>query len=379
MVRAAHPIPLVDLVGQYRAIQPEITQAIQRVLASGAYMLGPEVAAFERELARWCGVRHAVGVASGTDALELALRAAGIGRGDEVITSPLTFIATVEAILEVGAKPVLADIEPASYTIDPLQVAQRVSKRTKAIIPVHLYGQPADMGALTLLARRHRVTLIEDCAQAIGATFDRRPVGSFGEAGCLSFYPAKNLGAYGDGGAVLTRSATLAERIRLLRTHGAKTKYRHLIHGYNSRLDELQAALLRIKLRHLTTWTQQRRRVARWYTTALRAAGVPEEVLPQELPGRRHVYHLYVIRAPQRARLQAACTRQGIATGLHYPLPLHLQPALRWLGYRRGSFPHSERAARATLSLPLCPEMTRAAVQRVARVVAQHWRRQGSP
>jgi len=217
MVRAAHPIPLVDLVGQYRAIQPEITQAIQRVLASGAYILGPEVAAFERELARWCGVRHAVGVASGTDALELALRAAGIGRGDEVITSPLTFIATVEAILEVGAKPVFADIEPASYTIDPLQVAQRVSKRTKAIIPVHLYGQPADMGALSLLARRHRVTLIEDCAQAIGATFDRRPVGSFGEAGCLSFYPAKNLGAYGDGGAVLTNRATLAARVRVLR------------------------------------------------------------------------------------------------------------------------------------------------------------------
>lgn len=362
-------IPLVDLVRQYRALRPQMLRAVDRVLSSGSYILGPEVMALEREAATYCGTRYAVGVASGTDALELALRAVGIGPGDEVITSPLTFIATVEAIIEVGARPVFADIDPVSYTIDPAQVERRITKRTRAIIPVHLYGQPADLAALSRLARRYDLQLIEDCAQAIGATFHGRRVGSFGAAGCFSFYPAKNLGAYGDGGLVITNRAFVARQVRLLRQHGARDKYRHLALGMNSRLDELQAAMLRIKLRQLEQWNAQRRRVAAWYTDALLARGVAPTTVPRELPDRRHVYHLYVVRTRQRRAAQAACARHGIATGIHYPIALHQQPALRWLRYRQGSFPHSERAARETLSLPLFPEMTRAEVQRVVRAV----------
>ena len=362
-------IPFVDLVRQYRRLEPQILRAIRRVLGSGNYILGPEVAAFEQEFARYCGRRYGVGLASGTDALELAVRALGIGPGDEVITTPLTFIATVEAIIEVGAKPVFADVDPVSYTLDPQAVARKITKRTKAVIPVHLYGQAADMAALLAIARAHRLRVVEDCAQAVGATCEGRQVGSLGDIGCFSFYPSKNLGAYGDGGMVVTNQARLAERIRILRTHGAKDKYHHIMHGTNSRLHELHAAMLRIKLRHIHAWNAGRRRVARWYTDAFRRAGVSERVIPQEIPGRRHVYHLYVVRTRQRAILRDHCARHGVVTGIHYPLPLHLQPALRWMGHRPGSFPHSERAARETFSLPLFPEMTHAEAQRVIRVV----------
>lgn len=368
MVRRAR-IPLVDLVRQYRGLRTDILRAVDRVLTSGAYILGPEVESFEEELARCCGTRYAVGLASGTDALELALRALGIGRGDEVITTPFTFMATAEVIVEVGARPVFADIDPVSWLLDPSQAERTITRRTRAIMPVHLYGQPADMEAFGRLARRYHLRLIEDCAQAIGATWHRRHVGSFGDAGCFSFYPSKNLGTYGDGGALVTNSAALAQRVRLLRGHGARDKYHHIMHGVNSRLDEVHAAMLRIKLRRLPQWNARRRRVARWYAAAFRAAGVAPERLPSELPGRRHVYHVYAVSTRQRRALQAQCAREGIGTVMHYPLPLHRQPALRWLGYRRGSLPHSERAAQATVSLPMFPEMTRAEVERVVRVV----------
>ena len=368
MVRRAR-IPLVDLVGQYRGLRREILRAVDRVLASGAYILGPEVEAFEAELARWCGTRHAVGLASGTDALELALRAFGIGPGDEVITTPFTFMATAEAIVEVGARPVFADVDPVSLTLDPAQVERNIGRRTRAIIPVHLYGQAADMTALGRLARRHHLRVIEDCAQAIGATLHQRCVGSFGDAGCFSFYPSKNLGAYGDGGALVTNSAAVAKRVRMLRGHGARDKYHHVMHGVNSRLDEVHAAMLRIKLRRLPRWNARRRRIARWYAAAFRAAGVSPVRLPHELPGRRHVYHVYAVRTRRRRALQEHCARRGIGTVMHYPLPLHRQPALRWLGYGRGSLPQSERAAEETISLPMFPEMTRSDVRRVARIV----------
>jgi dTDP-4-amino-4,6-dideoxygalactose transaminase len=333
-------IPLFDLVAQYQSIRDEIEQTIQGVLESGVFILGPNVAAFEAEIAAYLGVRYAVGVASGTDALLLTLRAYGVGPGDEVIVPAYTFFATAEVVSQVGATPVFVDIDPRTYCLDVKQLEAKISARTKAIIPVHLYGHPADMAPILELAKKHGLKVIEDNAQALGAEYKGRKTGSLGDAGCLSFFPSKTLGGYGDGGMVVTNDPTLAETVRKLRTHGWRTKYYPEMIGYNSRLDELQAAILRVKLRHLDAWNERRRKIAEQYRALLAGNGI-------ELPWER---------------LKA----MGIASAVYYPLPLHLVEPYRDLGYGPGAFPEAERAAKETLAIPLYPEMTSDQIETVA-------------
>jgi dTDP-4-amino-4,6-dideoxygalactose transaminase len=361
-------IPPLDLQAEYGEIRGEVDAAIARVLASGAFILGSEGEALEAEVAAYCGCRHAVALASGTDALHLALRAAGIGPGDEVILPAFTFIATAEAVSYLGARPVFCDVDPRTFTLDPKRAEEAITTRTRALLPVHLYGLPADLEGLGALAARHGLALIEDAAQAIGAERGGRRAGSAGLAGCLSFYPTKNLGAYGDAGMVVTNDTALAGRIRQLRNHGGQGRYRHEEVGFNSRLDELQAAVLRVKLRHLDRWTARRRQIAAAYTTGL--AGTPL-TLPAEPAGCRHVYHQYAVRTPGRDRLHEALNASGIRTMIYYPVPLHRQAAYAPLGYGDGSLPESERAAREVLSLPCYPQMTDAQVAHVIAAVRQ--------
>ncbi len=363
-------IPLIDLQAQYRTIKSEIDAAIQSVLDSGQFILGPQVEAFERELAAYCGAKHAVAVASGTDALELSLRACGIGPGDEVITTAYSFFATAEAIVAVGARPVFVDIELATYNLDPEQLASKVSPRTKAIIPVHLYGHPCHVEAIQHFAREHHLKIIEDCAQAIGARYRGARVGSFGDAGAISFFPSKNLGGYGDGGMVVTNDAAVAEHVRLFRAHGSREKYRHTMLGTNSRLDELQAAILRVKLKHLDHWNEARRRHAHSYQETFRQHGLDQVILPQELQPCEHVYHLYCIRLKDRDAIKQALATQGIATQVAYPSTLPAQPALAPYVSQPSSYPRAEAAAREILSLPLYPELTPVLIQDVVRTVA---------
>lgn len=355
-------IPLVDLQAQYATIRTEVDAAIQRVLQSAAFTLGREVAEFEDAFAAYCGSAHAVGVGSGTAALHLALIACGVGPGDEVITSTHTFIATAEAISYTGARPVVVDIDPGSYNLDVEQVAAALSPNTKAVIAVHLYGNPVDLDALLALTRRHGAALIEDAAQAHGATYKGRRVGTFGTAGCFSFYPGKNLGAYGDGGMVVSDDAALAARVRMLRDHGRRGKYLHETLGYGERLDALQAAVLHVKLGHLDAWNAQRRDAVRRYCQLL--AGSPA-VLPAAPTDAEPAHHLFVVRVAERDRVLERLHAAGIGAGVHYPIPVHLQPAYASLGYRAGRFPHAERAAREVLSLPLYPEITDAQLQEV--------------
>jgi dTDP-4-amino-4,6-dideoxygalactose transaminase len=366
-------IPLLDLRSELAALRPEIDEAIERVLASGQFIGGPEVEGFEGEFAAACGVAHAVGVNSGTDALRFALMVAGLREGDEAITSPLTFIAASEAVSQAGGRPVFADIDPATFNLGPREVERALTSRTKAIVPVHLYGRPAEMDAILDLARGRGAAVIEDACQAHGAAYKGRPVGSFGDAGCFSFYPTKNLGACGEGGMVTTARADIAERVRRLRDHGQSEKYVHAEEGYNGRLDALQAAILRVKLKRLPAWNERRRALAARYQEGLRdvAAGSAAHwdgkgiVLPREAPGARHVYHQFVVRVRNRDRVRAALGEQGIDTAVHYPVPLHLQPCYAWMGLKQGSYPEAERAAREVLSLPLYPEMTDDQVERV--------------
>ena len=366
------PIPLVDLRAQYQRIKPEIDAAIQRVVDSGQFILGPEVEALERELAAYCGTKYAVAVASGTDALELSLRACGIGPGDEVMTTAFSFFATAEAIISVGAIPIFVDIEPATYTLDPAALEAAITPRTKAILPVHLYGHPCAMTEVARLAKTHRLTVIEDCAQALGATYQGRRVGSLGQAGCLSFYPSKNLGGYGDGGMVVTNDATVAEQVRLLRTHGSRQPYHHLTVGTNSRLDELQAAVLRVKLRHLDAWNEARRRHATSYGEAFRRAGIDQALgLPQQRPGCQHVYALYSIRSRQREHLKQRLIMQGIGCQVAYPTLLSEQPALAGASRQAHPWPTATTIAQEILSLPLYPELTAEMIDRVADTLAQ--------
>lgn len=357
-------IPFQDLPLQIQALRPELDAAIAEVLRHGQFILGPEVASFETAWAKFCGTRHAVGVGSGTDALQLILRALGIGPGDEVITVANTFIATAAAISLVGAEPVLVDCELDTYLIDPAAVAAAITPRTRAIIPVHLYGQPANMDALRSLAERHGLALIEDAAQAHGATLsDGRPCGSLGAAAGFSFYPGKNLGAFGDAGAVTTSDDTLAHKLRLLRNWGSVVKYHHEMQGYNSRLDTIQAAVLQVKLRRLAEWNERRRIVAGWYREAL--ADCTAIVLPQVAPWTgRHTYHLFVVRILQHDRdaVTRALSVGGVQSIVHYPRPIHLQKAYSELGYAAGAFPQAEAAARSILSLPIFPEMTKSQV-----------------
>lgn len=366
-------IPPFDLTRQYANLKGEIDAAIARVLESGHFILGEEVAAFEREFAAACGVAYAVGVGSGTEALHLALSACGIGPGDEVITVSHTAVATVAAVELVGARPVLVDIDPVRYTMDPARLEGAITSRTRAIVPVHLYGCPADLAPILEVAQRHDLVVVEDCAQAHGALYQGRPVGSWGHIAAFSFYPTKNLGAYGDGGAVVTNDATLAERARLLREYGWAERYVSHVKGLNSRLDELQAAVLRVKLRHLETWNERRRQIARLYTERL---GDRDQtlVLPYEPKDVRHVYHLYVVRHSQRDALRAFLRERGIGTLVHYPMPVHLQPAYADLGYHAGSLPDSETIAREVLSLPLYPELRDDEVVAVADVVLEFTR-----
>ena len=359
-------IPLVDLKAQYRAIKPEVDAAVQRVLDSTAFILGTEVDEFERAFAAYCEAPHAIGVASGTAAVHLALLACGVGPGDEVITSPHTFTATAESIVHAGARPVFVDIDPVTYNLDPVRVAAAIGPRTKAIVAVHLYGRPAEMDALAAIARSHCIELIEDAAQAHGARYKGRRVGALGAAACFSFYPGKNLGACGDAGMVVTENDAVAKRVRALRDHGRTGKYEHKSIGFGERLDALQAAVLGVKLRHLETWNQQRRRVAHAYRQLLRDC---EVVLPAEPTDAEPVYHLFVVRVRQRQRVLQALKDAGFGAGVHYPIPLHLQPAYAYLGYERGRFPHTECAADEVLSLPLYPEMTTSQVTQVAEAL----------
>jgi dTDP-4-amino-4,6-dideoxygalactose transaminase len=368
-------IPFVDLHAQYKAIKPEIDAAVLDVLDSGQFVLGRAVEAFERAFAAYCRVKHVIACSSGTAALQLALAAAGIGRGDDVLTVSMTFVATASAIDYTGARPVLVDIEMPSVTMDPALIETAITPKTKAIIPVHLYGQCADMDPILGSARRRGLLVIEDAAQAHGAEYYGRRAGSLGDMGCFSFYPGKNLGAYGEGGAVVTNDDAYAERLRMLRDWGQDSKYNHLHKGFNFRMDGIQGAILSVKLRHLEDWTERRRRVARWYGEAL--AGIADLELPRELPGHRHVWHVYALRVPaeRRTAIMQALNRNGIQAGQHYPRPVHLQPCFSELGYRPGDFPLSEQHAGCELSLPLYPEMTPLMVAEVSRVLsAGQWR-----
>jgi dTDP-4-amino-4,6-dideoxygalactose transaminase len=353
-----------DLKPAHTELAQELKAALERVLASGCFILGPEVEAFEQEFASYHGVRNAVAVATGTDAIELALRAARVGPGDEVITVAHTAVATVCAIERAGAKPVLVDIDPNTYTMHPGAAAAAITPRTRAVIPVHLYGHPANLDALTALTERHDLLLIEDCAQAHGARWNGRLVGTFGALGCFSFYPTKNLGALGDGGAVITRDEYLADRLRRLRNYGQVERYHHDERGINSRLDEIQAACLRVKLAHLDDHNAARRRIAEDYHHHLRGVIIPEEHGPVT-----HVYHLYVVRHRERDRLSQRLRQKGIGTLVHYPIPIHQQPAYEDLEYGPGSLPHTERAATEVLSLPLYVGLTSADVLNVAEAI----------
>jgi len=359
-------VPYLDLKAQYRSIKPEIDAAIARVLESCQFVLGSEVAAFERDFAAYCGATGCIALNSGTSALHLALLAAGVGPGDEVITVPFTFVASVAAVLYAGACPVLVDIEPRSFNMDTAAIEAAITPRTKAILPVHLYGQTADMDPILEVARRHGLIVIEDAAQAHGAKYKGRPAGSIGDMACFSFYPGKNLGAYGEGGAVTTSNAEFARTIRMLRDWGQDRKYHHVLRGFNYRMEGFQGAVLAVKLRHLDEWTAARRSVVERYNDLLSGSDVQT---PVEMPYARHVYHVYTLRSPDRDGLQAALASEGIQTGIHYPVPVHLQPAYADLGYARGAFPQSEKAAAEVLSLPLFAEMTNEQIEAVCRVV----------
>jgi dTDP-4-amino-4,6-dideoxygalactose transaminase len=360
-------IPFVDLKAQYHAIKLEIDAAINNVLENSQFVLGAEVSAFEKEFAAYTGADQAIGVNSGTSALHLTMLAAGIGPGDEVITVPFTFVATVAAVVYSGATPVFVDIDPVSFTMDPSQIEAAITPRTKAILPVHLYGQPADMDPIMKIAREHGLVVIEDACQAHGAEYKGHRVGSIGDMGCFSFYPGKNLGAYGEGGAVVLSNPEYVRTIRMLRDWGAEKKYQHVLKGYNYRLEGIQGAILRVKLRYLEQWTEARRAHALRYTELLSGADIET---PRAMPFARHVYHVYAIRTKQRDELIRATTEAGVQTGIHYPIPVHLLPAYADLGYGKGDFPHSEQAANEVLSLPMYPELTVEQIEAVSDAVA---------
>ena len=357
-------VPLLDLKAQHATIAEEVMAAIGRVGVDQGFILGPEVAACESEIAAYCGARHGIGMSSGTDALLAALMALDIKPGDEVITSPFTFFATAGAIARLGATPVFVDIDPASFNIDPAGIERAITPRSRAIIPVHLYGQCADMDPILDLAARHGLAVVEDAAQAIGANYKGRPAGSMGNMACFSFFPSKNLGAFGDGGMVVTSDDRLAERLRVLRAHGSKPKYFHSMVGGNFRLDALQAAVVRVKLPHLAAWTEARHRNAECYGRLL--ADLPGVTLPRAR-FERHVFNQYVIRVSGRDRVQAVLKERGIGTEIYYPLPLHRQECFASLGYSAGSLPQAEQAANEVLALPIYPELREA---QIAEVVA---------
>jgi dTDP-4-amino-4,6-dideoxygalactose transaminase len=368
----AGAIPMADLVGQYHHIKKEIQKAIDEVLESGRFILGPQVKALEEELAAYCETKHAVACNSGTDALQLALMALHVGPGDEVITTPFTFVATAEVIGLLGAKPVFVDIDPVTYNIDPGKIENAVSRKTRAIIPVHLYGQPADMDAINLVAKKHKLPVIEDACQAIGATYKGRKVCSLGEMACLSFFPSKNLGAYGDGGMILTSDPELEKSLRVIANHGQDKRYHHSMLGINSRLDTIQAAILHVRLRHLDDWSEARQDRAALYTELLSGLNINTPVISET---NTHVFHQYSIRVKERDQLQNHLQEAGIATAIHYPIPLHLQPAFRQYGKGIGSLPVAESVANEVLSLPMYPELEEEKIHTIVERIAEFMNR----
>jgi dTDP-4-amino-4,6-dideoxygalactose transaminase len=369
-------IPFLDLKQQFKQIQQDVMPVITEAMTNGAFIGGPNVAGFEKEFAAFCDSRFCVGVGSGTDALRFALMAAGVGQDDEVITVPNTFIATTEAISQVGAAPVFVDIKADTCNMNPDNIKACITEKTRAIVPVHLYGQVADMDAIVQIAEQHNLVVIEDACQAHGALYNGKKAGSMGAVGCFSFYPGKNLGAFGEGGAIVTQDEQLAKKISMIRDHGQKKKYFHQIEGFNGRLDAIQAAVLRIKLNHLPSWNENRRQHARYYNELL--ADVPGITLPFEEQFSKSVYHLYVIHVENRDELQSYLSAKGIATGLHYPMPLHLQEAYRHLDYQKGAFPVTEHSAAHLLSLPMFPELKKDQIEYVAEQVIQFFTNQTS-
>ncbi|MBA4495986.1 DegT/DnrJ/EryC1/StrS family aminotransferase [Paenactinomyces guangxiensis] len=363
-------IPLIDLQAQYKTIREEVRKAVDNVLDGGKYILGPEVKALEEEIAAYCGVKYAIGVANGTDALLLALDAAGIGAGDEVITTPFTFFATAEVVSQLGAIPVFVDIDPKTYNIDVDQIKEKINSKTKAIIPVHIFGQPANMDEIMAIANEHNLFVLEDAAQALGSEYKGRKVGSLGHAATFSFFPTKNLGGYGDGGMVVTNDEELAKKIRILRVHGSNPKYYHSMIGYNSRLDELQAAILRVKLRYLDEWNQGRREKAALYNEWLKEAPV---VTPFAAEDRKHIYHLYIIQTDDREELMKHLKEKGIATGVYYPVPLHQQEVYKHLEYGEGSLPNSEFMSKRTFALPLFAELEDVKVRMITETIKNYY------
>src|SRR4051812_7411658 len=365
-------VPLLDLEAQYRPLRDEILGAITRVCDSQRFIMGPEIDALERELAAQLGIPHAIAVSSGTDALLLALMALDLKAGDEVVTTTFSFFATAGAIVRAGARPVLVDIDPVTFNIDPAQAAAAITPRTRAIMPVHLFGLSADLDPLIEAAARTGIPIIEDAAQAIGSSYKSRPVGGIGAFGCFSFFPSKNLGAFGDAGLLTTTDAALADRARLLRTHGMKPKYYHHLVGANFRMDALQAAVLRVKAPHLAGWTEGRRANAARYRRLFREAGLDTSImLPAEPPDRTHIFNQFVIRTPDRDGLKRHLDQAGIGNEIYYPVPFHLQPCFADLGYRRGAFPHAERAADESLAIPIYGEMTASQQDEVVAAIGQ--------
>lgn len=361
-------VPFLNLAAQYHALKNELLPVVENALAGAHYILGPNVTAFEQEVAGDTAARFGIGVNSGSDALTLALRALEIGPGDEVITTPFTYIAPAESIHQMGARVVFADVDPRTFLINHQDVAKKITPRTKAIIPVHLFGQAAPLDALKALAEPRGIQIVEDCAQAIGATFNGRPVGGLGRLGCFSFYPTKNLGADGDGGMIVTNDEALAKRLRMLRVHGIERRYFHDLHGFNSRLDEIQAAILRVKRPHLNAWNARRGAIAKRYSQGF--AGLPLE-LPVTAPGNRHVFHVYAFLSDRRDELQQFLAERGVPTIIYYPRPLHLQAVYADLGYREGDFPVAEAVAKRILPMPMYPELTDEQVDYVAAKVRE--------
>lgn len=360
-------VKFVDLSTQYHNIKSEVDAAIAPILSRGDFILGDDVKRFEEEWASFCGTEYAIGVDNGTSALELGLLAVGVGRGDEVLVPANSFIASASAISFTGATPVFVDVDPVTYNIDPAQLGQHITPRTKAIVPVHLYGQPADMDPIMEVARRHGLKVVEDCAQSHGARYKGRRTGSFGHVGAFSFYPGKNLGAYGDGGGIVTNDPEINDKLRVMRNCGQREKYHHITLSYNRRLDTIQAAILRVKLRYLDQWSDLRRQWAGLYSELLAGSDIKTPAIAAD---RDHVFHLYVVEVERRAELQQYLGDHGIGAGIHYPIPIHLQPAYAELGYQPGSFPVTESAAPRILSLPMFPELTQAEVE----YVVQHLR-----
>jgi UDP-2-acetamido-2-deoxy-ribo-hexuluronate aminotransferase len=358
-------VPMVDLKRQFQGIKDEIFCVLAEILESSHYILGSKVSEFEEKVADYHYVNNAIGVASGTDALHLSIDALDIGEGDEVITSPFTFFATVEAILYTGAVPIFVDVEPDTLNIDVKQIEAHITKKTKAILPVHLFGHPADMEKILEIAKKYRLKVVEDCAQSFGAELNGRKAGSFGDAGCFSFYPSKNLGGYGDGGMITLNNPKVAEKIRELRNHGSSCSYIHKRVGFNSRLDEIQAGILLVKFKHIDEYNSQRRRNAARYNALLS----DKIICPTEKKGAYHVYHQYTIMSRKRNKIQQSLREKGISSVVYYPVPLHLQRALKFLGYHKGDFPVAEKAAREVLSLPMYPELEEPTIIKIAKIV----------